>query len=95
MIGNSWHVERNDLGLFSIPIEKGMVITATWPQYGSGLTLEQANLIAAAPHLLEACKAMVQALRDIRDSGSGLVYYHGDALDMGLQAIAKAERRTP
>lgn len=53
------------------------------------------SLHAAAPDLLEATKALVQALREIRDSGPGLVYYHGDALDMGLQAIAKATGSTP
>ena len=37
----------------------------------------------------------VAALKDLRDSGSvqgpGLVYYHGDALDAGLTAIAQAK----
>ena len=42
--------------------------------------------------LLLAAQHMVEALRDLRDA-HGLAYYHGDALDAGLQAIARAEGR--
>jgi hypothetical protein len=49
-------------------------------------------LIAAAPDLLAACEEMALALKEIRDyTGRGLVAAHGDALDLGLRAIAKAK----
>jgi hypothetical protein len=55
-----------------------------------------ALLIAAAPDLLAACEEMALALREIRDyTGRGLVAAHGDALDLGLRAIAKAKGTPP
>ncbi len=40
--------------------------------------------------LLAACKALVTALRESSED-RGLIAQHGDALDEGLKAIAKAE----
>jgi hypothetical protein len=48
-----------------------------------------AHLIAAAPDLLAACRGLVAALRE-SSSDRGLIAQHGDALDEGLKAIAKA-----
>ena len=55
---NKWEVTVNDLNLLSIPVEKGLVISTTRPEYQAGFTPDQANLIAAAPHMYEALKEL-------------------------------------
>ncbi len=41
--------------------------------------------------LANACEKLVWALKDIQKDG-GLIAQHGDALDLGLTAIAKAKK---
>ena len=55
-----WELKENDNGLLHIPIEDGLVISATRPEHQVGLTPEQAQLIASAPDLYEALKELTK-----------------------------------
>ena len=78
-----WKVRENDNGLLSIPIEDGLVISATRPEHQVGLTPEQARLIASAPDSHEALKALQLVCRDVS-------YTHSELIK-AREALAKAE----
>ena len=86
-----WRVEFHDTGQYTAHIQGEYpnktirTIAVILPYAGEGESRANANLIASAPELLEACKEAERYLRF--NKGNGSVAY-----DKVAQAIAKAER---
>ena len=81
-----WAIRENDNGLLAIPIEDGLIISATRPENQVGLTPEQAQLIASAPDLYEALKELRVIYANLIDSSRPLDFWV--KVD---KALAKAE----
>ena len=80
---------ENDLRLLGIvdaeDTRPGWVISLTRAEYQAGLTPQQANLIAAAPAMLDACKEAARYLQFNRGNGSS-------AYDKCVEAIQQATK---
>ena len=87
-------IEKNDLGLLGIRDKESdtkLIITATLPKYQAGLTPEQANLIAQAPKLYEACKRVLNEAQTLPKLNAWQIQY--SIIKQIAQAIASVEEK--
>ncbi len=70
--------------------ERGYVVAQSQNLYGSEVAIDTARLIAAAPDLLAACKALLAAYDAAEAAGHGTILK-----DTARAAIAKAEGGAP
>jgi hypothetical protein len=83
-----WHIEENSMGPLGLTIlaEDSRYVAFSEGYQGSVSNAKNTfALIAAAPELLEALRAMLDMATDNRT--------HGPEIDLACAAIAKAERR--
>jgi hypothetical protein len=60
------------------------------PGYGVGARMANADLIAAAPDLLEACRALIDYDEMSEGDDGALIMHYADMLRLARTAIAKA-----